>query len=114
MLLPVTADENSSLTKRLQQDLAKFVKAFYFGCKVSIAKPMSESAMLGTGKIGVADGQFNASDMLSYMNQNYMKCQKNTIAATAITEADLGSDYLAFLFGLASPDTSCGCTSIHR
>jgi len=48
------------------------------------------------------------------MYQNHKKCKKNTIAATAIVEFDLGSDFLNFLFGLASPATSCGCSSIHR
>jgi len=41
------------LSKRLQRDVAKFVEAFYFGCKVKLEKPIYEKQFLKSGKIRV-------------------------------------------------------------
>ena len=85
-------DKNSQITKRLVEDIAKFVKAFYFGAKVKVHKAEKLSDIRKTGKIRVFDeggeevdaksipdetidssNQYQASDLCGLVQMKYMR-----------------------------------------
>lgn len=52
-IIPMRFDNNTQITKRLLEDISKFVKAFYFGSKVKVQKPEKLSDIRKSGKVRV-------------------------------------------------------------
>lgn len=58
-------DKNSQISKQLIADISKFVKAFYFGCKVKAQKPEKLSQIRKSGKVKVFNQEGEEIDALA-------------------------------------------------
>ena len=113
-------DQDSFLTQKLIDDVAKFVKAFYFGCKINVPKTTTATELLKSGKIAVRESMFtgqpqiSAVDICKHLDQKFMSGNKKSLVASGLVDFDLYQEGLNFVFGLAIAARRCGCTSIHR
>ena len=65
-------EPESYLTQKFVSDIAKFVEAFYYGCKINVPELIKASEVLKTGKIAQKENllgqiQINAVDLVRYV-----------------------------------------------
>ena len=88
-------DQDSFLTQKMIDDVAKFVKAFYFGCKISVPKTTTAAELLKSGKIAIRDNMFtgqlqiSAVDICKHLDQNFMSGNKKSLVASGLVDFDL-------------------------